>query len=131
MRFLISLLLLVPLLTNASPFINGSDVKNIKVINYFAEWCTTCRIEIPMLNELNDKGIQVAGVNFDMPSDEAGKEIIKSLGIKFPVFKRDRVDTSRYPIPPVLPATYIMKEGRVVKSFFGKLDNNLIYQNLD
>ena len=43
--------------------------KQWKIINYWAEWCGPCRIEIPELNslekQLQGQSVGVFGVNFD------------------------------------------------------------------
>ena len=44
--------------------------KQWKVINYWAEWCGPCRVEIPELNaletQLQGQSVGVFGVNFDV-----------------------------------------------------------------
>ena len=39
------------------------------IVNYWSEWCAPCRVEIPVLNALNETlsstNVTIVGVNFD------------------------------------------------------------------
>jgi thiol-disulfide isomerase/thioredoxin len=82
------------------------------IINYWAEWCAPCRVEIPELNELHREGaaanVTVLGVNFDGVSGPALDRLIDLFAIEFPVLLDDpgaRWEQSR---PTVLPTTLII-----------------------
>jgi thiol-disulfide isomerase/thioredoxin len=82
------------------------------VINYWAEWCAPCRVEIPELNRLHhegaEAGVVVLGVNFDGVLGESLDALIQDLGIEFPVLLDDpgaRWDLSR---PSILPSTLVI-----------------------
>ena len=83
-----------------------------KVINYWAEWCTPCRQEIPELNRLsvllNKTNISVVGVNYD---DLVGNElasVVSRMGIRFTQLNTKQQAVFNFPLPAALPATYIV-----------------------
>lgn len=66
------------------------------VLNYWAEWCSPCRTEIPQLNvlaeQLKGQKISVFGVNFDNVQGEELKSASEKLGITFTVLAQDPAD---------------------------------------
>ncbi|MCG9599319.1 TlpA family protein disulfide reductase [Vibrio sp. Isolate25] len=107
----------LPAIVQASPFINGEHVDEIKVVSYFAEWCKPCRKEVHILNKVSQQEVNVAGVNFEQDDDSHTQKVISELGIEYPVYKQGKHNT---PLPPVLPTTYILSQGQVVQTLYGK-----------
>ena len=94
------------------------------IINYWAEWCAPCRIEIPMLNvlsqELSAQGVAVVGVNFDEDPRALTLEIAEELEIEFPVLTNEEVARLGLRPPDVLPTTYLLSpDGEVVAKLIG------------
>lgn len=81
-------------------------------INYWAEWCVPCRIEIPELNALhqdrNTTGLAVLGVNYDGISGESLATLIDEMRIEFPVLVSDPFERFGYDVPSMLPTTVII-----------------------
>jgi thiol-disulfide isomerase/thioredoxin len=99
--------------------------KHWLVINYWAEWCGPCRVEIPELNglaeQLKDKQVTVLGVNFDNLQGEELKAASNALGIKFTVLAQD--PAAQYDLPPseALPVTYIIDDkGKLREQLLGE-----------
>lgn len=95
------------------------------VLNYWAEWCGPCRTEIPELNslaeQLQDKSIDVFGVNFDNVQGEELKKASEALGIKYTVLAQDPADYFDLPRNEVLPVTYIIDDkGKVREQLMGE-----------
>ncbi|MCU1750033.1 TlpA family protein disulfide reductase [Pseudomonas sp. 6D_7.1_Bac1] len=95
------------------------------VLNYWAEWCSPCRTEIPELNTLADqlKGqkINVFGVNFDNVQGDDLKSASEKLGIKFTVLAQDPADHFDLPRSEALPVTYIIDDkGKVREQLMGE-----------
>ena len=44
-------------------------IGEVALVNVWATWCYACRIEHPMLNQLNEQGVKVIGLNY---KDERG-----------------------------------------------------------
>ena len=110
---------------------NGQKVASDKVdkqwlvINYWAEWCGPCRVEIPELNhlseQLKDQKVSVFGVNFDNLQGEELKTASNALGIKFTVLAQD--PAAQYDLPPseALPVTYIIDDkGKMREQLLGE-----------
>ena len=95
------------------------------VLNYWAEWCSPCRTEIPQLNvlaeQLQGKKIGVFGVNFDNVQGEELKGASEKLGIKFTVLAQDPADLFELPRSEALPVTYIIdNKGKVREQLMGE-----------
>lgn len=89
-----------------------------RLVNYWSEWCSPCRKEIPMLNALSEElaanGVQLVGVNFDDDSREVTLRIASVLGIHFPTLTRQEVHDAAMPAPSVMPTTYIVSPANEV-----------------
>jgi len=79
------------------------------VVNYWATWCAPCRVEVPELNELNQRPeIAVVGVNFDGVVGAALSDQAVALGIEFPVLVADPRERWQVELPSVLPTTLLI-----------------------
>ena len=95
------------------------------VINYWAEWCGPCRIEIPELNalaeQLKGQPVSVFGVNFDNVQGEELKSASEKLGIKFTVLAQYPEAIFDIPRSEALPVTYIIDDkGKVRAQMLGE-----------
>jgi len=95
------------------------------VLNYWAEWCSPCRTEIPQLNvlaeQLKGQKISVFGVNFDNVQGEELKSASEKLGITFTVLAQDPADRFELPRSEALPVTYIIDDkGKVREQLMGE-----------
>ena len=99
--------------------------KQWKVINYWAEWCGPCRIEIPELNslekQLQGQSVGVFGVNFDGLQGKELSEASTALGITFTVLAQDPAEVFDLPRSEALPVTYIIDDkGKVRATLMGE-----------
>lgn len=99
--------------------------KQWKVINYWAEWCGPCRVEIPELNalekQLQGQSVGVFGVNFDGLQGKELSDAATALGITFTVLAQDPADVFDLPRSEALPVTYILDEkGKVQAQLMGE-----------
>ncbi len=81
------------------------------LVNYWAEWCTPCREEIPELNTFqrnNREQVLVLGINFDQLPPEQVRAQADKMGIEFPVLAREPAQRWGQPRPQVLPSTLII-----------------------
>ena len=95
------------------------------VINYWAEWCGPCRIEIPELNalaeQLKGQPVSVFGVNFDNVQGEELKSASEKLGIKFTVLAQNPEAIFDIPRSEALPVTNIIDDkGKVRAQMLGE-----------
>ena len=88
------------------------------VVNYWAEWCSPCRDEMPVLNELHHgrvgHGLIVLGVNWDGFQGAKLTEMISNMDIKFPVLQADPYQRWGYDRPLQLPMTVLITPERAV-----------------
>ncbi|MEE5106224.1 TlpA disulfide reductase family protein [Pseudomonas alliivorans] len=105
------------------------------VVNYWAEWCGPCRVEIPEFNQLSeqlkDRKVTVLGVNFDNLQGDELKKAANALGIKFTVLAQDPAE--HYDLPPseALPVTYIIDDkGKMREQLLGEQSAATVMQKL-
>ena len=88
------------------------STKNWIVINYWAEWCSPCRQEIPELNRLsvllNETNVRVVGINYDDLVGDELANVVKRMHIRFPQLNVQQQAVFKFPLPAALPATYIV-----------------------
>ncbi|HEY9050312.1 MAG TPA: TlpA disulfide reductase family protein [Gammaproteobacteria bacterium] len=91
------------------------------VVNYWASWCKTCRLEFPDLNALHEqqKDIVVIGINFEsIGSDELTRFVARHIG--YPVLRSEPVPLTPLGKVPALPTSYIIDpEGKIVAGQVG------------
>ena len=95
----------------------------VVLINYWAEWCRPCRIEIPELNHFAQQypdNVRVLSVNFDGVVGESLSQQVQALGIEFDTLLQDpRVDLA-VPASSGLPETIVLnRKGEVQQVLFG------------
>jgi cytochrome c biogenesis protein CcmG/thiol:disulfide interchange protein DsbE len=110
-------------LGQAAPFTDAdlADGK-VKIVNFWASWCSPCRAEHPNLMVLAAEGLPVYGVNYKDDPDDA-LAFLKELGNPFTRMGADRkgrmgIDWGLYGVPE----TFVIDgAGRVVLRFPGPL----------
>lgn len=90
---------------------------DVVMINFWATWCGPCRQEMPLLDELYTRyervGFNLLGVNID---DDSGRamDMIRELGVSFPVLFDARKEVSRLYDVDAMPVTVLVdREGNV------------------
>ncbi|MGI9295036.1 MAG: TlpA family protein disulfide reductase [Pseudomonadales bacterium] len=91
-------------------------------VNYWAIWCGPCREEIPELNKFartNSDSLTVVAVNFDGNSGEQLQQEIGDMGIAFASADLKASEQLGLEKPSVLPTTYVLKNGELVRTLLG------------
>ncbi len=111
------------------PLLGGSSVSltelrgKIVLINYWAEWCRPCRIEIPELNDFARKypdQVRVLSVNFDGISGDLLLKQVAALGIEFDTLLKDPRDFITVSSSGGLPETIVLdRNGNVQQVLLG------------
>ena len=104
------------------------NISNDKVyiIDFFASWCASCKIELPIISNLNktiDKlKYKIIGVNSDQKR-ETGKSFVKKLNLNFDVVydSNNKIISAFAPIG--VPAIYYIKDLKIQKVVFGAVYN--------
>ncbi|MEO0438940.1 MAG: DsbE family thiol:disulfide interchange protein [Pseudomonadota bacterium] len=66
-------------LLDAEPVTERSLLGVPMLLNVWATWCISCRVEHPYLQQLSDQGIKIVGVNYK-DEDRAAKKWLKDFG---------------------------------------------------
>lgn len=95
----------------------------VVLINYWAEWCRPCRIEIPELNQFakdHFNSVRVLSVNFDGVEGGQLIEQIAALGIEFDTLLKDPRVALAVPASGGLPETIVLnRKGGVQEVLLG------------
>ncbi|GEM75724.1 TlpA family protein disulfide reductase [Vibrio sagamiensis] len=98
----------------------------LTIVDFFAEWCISCRKELPEINqlysELKGTGVTFKGVDVD-EDVEVGLEFQKQLGLKFPVINDPQQSLIAEFKPIGMPALYYIYQGKVIKRRFGAINH--------
>ena len=98
----------------------------IYILDFFASWCISCKIELPSLNQVNEDlnhfRYKIIGINVDENTDD-GKEFVKSLNLNFPiVYDKENKLIGKFE-PLGVPAIYYIKDLKVQKVRFGAIED--------
>ncbi len=90
---------------------------DVVMINFWATWCGPCRQEMPLLDQLYSRyqrvGFSLLGVNIDDDTSRA-MDMIRELGVSFPVLFDARKEVSRLYDVDAMPVTVLIdREGNV------------------
>jgi len=92
----------------------------IYVLNFFASWCSSCKKELPLINQL-PQGINVIGINIDKERAK-GESFVKELKLDFTIlYDSDNAVVQKFD-PVGVPAIYFIKNGQVIAQRFGALN---------
>jgi cytochrome c biogenesis protein CcmG, thiol:disulfide interchange protein DsbE len=116
-----------------------ADPQRITVVDFFAQWCASCRKELPLISALHTRvdktKVEFIGVDTD-ESVEVGvafqNELRASGGLNFRVVNDPKQQIVKQLKPRGYPALYIIKDGVVVREYLGALANldTLLAQDL-
>ena len=97
----------------------------VYIINFFASWCKSCKKELPLISQVyHDTSHNIIAISAHKDEYEAkAKKFVKNLKLPFRVI----YDTEQKIInsfePKGFPALYYVKNGKILKSIIGAIDN--------
>jgi cytochrome c biogenesis protein CcmG/thiol:disulfide interchange protein DsbE len=96
------------------------------VINFWASWCTECRVEQAALDrtwrQFQDSGVVVIGVNFEDTTGDA-RNYVRTAGVTYPIVEDAESRTAlAYGLRGV-PETFVVdRSGRIVNQVIGPVN---------
>jgi peroxiredoxin len=113
----------------------GSPVKlsaykgKVVLLDFWATWCTGCKVEIPWYVEFQDKyrndGLTAIGVSMDDDGWKSVKPFLEEHKLNYPVVIANQDLTTRYGGLPALPMTLLIdRDGRIAESHAGMVDKD-------
>lgn len=106
-------------LTNGRNFDIKHMNKKLVIINYWASWCSVCRHEIPLLNNIYNKyknnGLEIIGISINDLKYKKGISNFAQKNISFPVAMFAELSSDDFGEPESIPLNYIIdKNGQIV-----------------
>ena len=97
---------------------------NFTLINFWASWCSPCRVEHPILMSLSkSKKLKLVGINFKDKKNNA-KKFLKELGNPYNLIAKDEIGKKsvNFGIYGIPESILVNKEMTVIKKFIGPLN---------
>jgi thiol-disulfide isomerase/thioredoxin len=94
------------------------------LVNYWAEWCKPCIVELPELKKFSDTHAGqavVLTVNFDGADGDTLREQVRKLNIEVPVLLNDPAPLLGIERPQGLPTTFVFDpQGKLTATLAGE-----------
>lgn len=121
----------LPAIAQELPGIHGSadgiPLEGTYLVNFWATTCGPCKVEMPWLQQLHDKGgAEVLGVTRDNIIDNA-ERFLDRRGVTYPNVSDEFGDfmaaIGDVVSPAALPATILIEDGRIIWARSGSFDS--------
>jgi cytochrome c-type biogenesis protein len=105
------------------------------LLNFWATWCTPCKIEMPWFVELQrqygPQGLQIVGVAMDDADKGDIAEFAKKMGVNYPVLLGKEAVGDAYGGVPALPESFFIgRDGKIVDRIIGLKDRGDIEESI-
>jgi thiol-disulfide isomerase/thioredoxin len=108
--------------------VNQLKLKDSKIyiIDIFASWCASCKIELPLISKLNNNidhsKYKIIGIDIEKNLED-GKNFTKNLNLKFKIIYDNKNILVEKFAPIGVPAIYYIKNNKVIKVIYGAVHN--------
>ncbi len=113
----------------------GSQVKlsalkgKVVLLDFWATWCTGCKVEIPWYMEFENKygkdGLATIGVSMDDDGWKSVKPFLQEHKLNYPVVIGTQEVANEYGGPPSLPMTLLIdRRGNIAESHAGMVNKD-------
>tara|TARA_B100000579_G_scaffold432561_1_gene449611 strand:- start:133 stop:660 length:528 start_codon:yes stop_codon:yes gene_type:complete len=105
--------------------INNDDLTGNFILNVWASWCITCRVEHPYLSKLNQDGIKIIGLNYK-DDRSAAVEWINKFGNPYDLIIHDFKGSLALDMGVTgAPETFLINNGIVVAHYQGEVNESI------
>ena len=119
----------------------GSPVKlsaykgKVVLLDFWATWCTGCKVEIPWYVEFQNKyrndGLVAIGVSMDDDGWKSVKPFLEEHNLNYPVVIANQELTTQYGGLPSLPMTLLIdRDGKIAESHAGMVDKDVFEKKI-
>ena len=109
---------------NSEKNIINVDLEDLFVLNVWASWCITCRVEHPFLEEIS-KTIPIIGLNYKDEKNNA-TEWLNKLGDPYIFSLYDYYGELALDLGVTgAPETFLVHEGRIISHHVGEVDQKV------
>jgi peroxiredoxin len=113
-----------------------SDFKGkVVLLNFWATWCSPCRIEIPWFVEFQrayrDQGFEVMGVSMDEEGWEVIKPFLDRMEVNYRILLGDDMVAQQYGGVEALPTTFLIdRQGRIASTHVGLVSKDVYEKDI-
>lgn len=105
------------------------------IVNFWATWCTACKIEMPWLAQLREQyaaqGFEVLGILTDNAPPEKVAAITQKYSVKYPILLCNHKTAQAYGGLPALPESFFIdRHGKIVAEMNGADSKEAIEANI-
>ena len=120
---------------NGTPMSLEAQRGNVAVLNFFASWCSPCREEAPVLEQVwrdyQDQGVQFLGIAYKDAAPKAAA-FLDSFDVTYPNALDPGGRTAQAYGVTGVPETFVIdQEGRLVRHFIGSVTGEGLARELD
>ena len=109
--------------------ISNDDLKGAYLVNVWASWCITCRVEHGFLSKLSNEGIPIIGLNYKDKKDDAISWITK-FGDPYELIIHDLKGELALDMGVTgAPETFLLHNGNVIAQYRGEI-NKMIWNDV-
>ena len=109
--------------------IDNDEINGSFIMNVWASWCITCRVEHPFLMNLKNQGIKIIGLNYKDERSDAIQWLDK-YGNPYEITVHDLKGSLALDLGVTgAPETFLVSNGKVVAHYQGEV-NDAIWSNV-
>ena len=115
--------------STGSPIKSSAYKGKVILLDFWATWCTGCKVEIPWYMEFQNKygkdGLTAIGVSMDDDGWKSVKPFLEEHKLNYPVVIANEGLANRYGGLPSLPMTLLIdRNGKIAESHAGIVDKD-------
>lgn len=114
---------------NTQKLLQLNQSKDVIIVDFFASWCVSCRVEIPLLAKLNatldQSKVEIIGVDVDedVKAREKFLASMREKGMNFRVVNDPEQKIISEFSPVGMPALYYVVKGKVIGARIGAIEH--------